>query len=127
MLRGLERQLAAGDTRAAVGERSGVRVTALLAALHSPKRFRVPESAGGLSPEGMAYTALREEWTDVGERWRAAVESLPPGLGATPLVRHPYAGPLTVTDTLRFLAAHAARHRRQFDRASAAALAPPAT
>ncbi len=54
-------------------------------------------------------------WAALGPRWSAAAVGAA-GLEKTPLVRHPLAVALTLNDAVRFLAAHAARHRRQLAR-----------
>jgi uncharacterized damage-inducible protein DinB len=119
-LRGLEKQLAAGDARRDVGPHARAGVLLLLAAMRSPKKLKVPEGARGVAPEGMDYEALREAWDALGPRWEAAVASFPATLAGTPLLRHPIAGALTLDDALRFLVAHASRHRRQLARAARA-------
>ncbi|HLT47440.1 MAG TPA: DinB family protein [Rubricoccaceae bacterium] len=117
-LRGLERQLAAGDARRDVGPHSRAGVVLLLAAMRSPKQLEMPGGARGIAPEGMGYEAVRAAWAELPARWDAAVASFPPALERTPLLRHPVAGALTLDDALRFLAAHTSRHRRQLARAA---------
>ena len=125
MLRGLEKQSAAGDARTGVGARSAVRVAALVVAMRTPRPIRMPQGTRGIAPEGMAYEALRTEWASLPARWEAATAALPASLSAAPLLKHPIAGALTLGDALRFLVAHAARHRRQLARSVRAAPAPP--
>ena len=117
-LRGLERQVAAGDARKDVGPYSRASVVVLLAAMRSPKRIRVPEGARGIMPEGMDYEALCAAWAALPARWDALVTAFPEALARTPLVRHPIVGALTLDDALRFLVAHTSRHRRQLGRAA---------
>lgn len=119
MLRGVEKQLAAGDARTDVGPRLDRRVDALLEALRSPKRFAVPEGAR-VHPAGMAYDKLHAAWSALGSCWDDVARTLPPALLATPLIRHPLGGPMTTEDALRFLILHTARHLGQFRRAAAA-------
>jgi uncharacterized damage-inducible protein DinB len=125
VLRGLEKQLAAGDARADVGRHNPAGIVLLLAAMRAPKKLKVPEGARGIVPEGMDYAALRDAWAALGGRWAAAVAAFPPSLERTPLLRHPVAGALTLEEALRFLTAHTSRHRRQVARAARAAGAPP--
>lgn len=117
MLRGVEKQLAAGEARKDVGPYRRGALLLLLAAMRAPIRLTVPEAARGIVPEGIPYDALREAWAGLDARWSAAGSAVAPDLGSTPLIRHPLAGALTFADAVRFLAAHAARHRRQLDRA----------
>lgn len=121
IIRGAEKQVAAGDDRKPVGERSRARVGLLHTAMRAPKKIRVPEGARGVHPEGMAYEDLRAAWADVGRRLDALVAGFPAGLTETPLLRHPISGALTLADALRFLQLHAARHRRQIERAAGTA------
>lgn len=120
-LRGVEKQLAVGDERRDVGSRSAARVKGLLMALQSPKKFRVPAGARGVHPEGMTYEALRAAWEALPLRWTQVVDTVPPPLLETPLIRHPLGGPMTVEDALRFLTVHTARHLRQVQRIASAA------
>jgi hypothetical protein len=123
-LRGLEKQLAAGEARKDVGPYTRAGVILLLAAMRSPKKLKVPEAARGITPEGMDHEALRAAWTGLAARWDAAVASFPPALAGTPLLRHPIAGALTLDDAFRFLVAHTSRHRRQLGRLARAASRP---
>src|SRR5690606_27987844 len=95
-LRGLERQLAAGDARRDVGPHSRAGVVLLLAAMRSPKQLEMPGGARGIAPEGMGYEAVRAAWAELPARWDAAVASFPEALERTPLLRHPAAGALTL-------------------------------
>lgn len=114
-LRGVEKQLAAGEARKDVGPYRPWALDLLLAAMEAPKRLKVPEGARGIAPEGMPYDDLREAWAGLGPRWDAAAAH--PAVDEAPLVRHPMVGALTFEGAVRFLTAHAARHRRQLERA----------
>jgi uncharacterized damage-inducible protein DinB len=116
-LAGLERQVAAGPERKALGSASRAKLAALLFALRSPKKFSVPEGARGITPEGIAYEVLCAEWAALEPRWTAVLAALPPDLESVALIKHPIAGPLTADGTLQFLLVHAARHRGQLHRA----------
>lgn len=118
MLRGLEKQLEAGDARVDMGRYNPAGIVLLLAAMRAPKKLRIPEGARGVAPEGMDYEALREAWGGLGARWSVAVASFPAALEKTALLRHPVTGALTLGEALRFLTAHASRHRRQLARAA---------
>ncbi|NNF57044.1 MAG: DinB family protein [Rhodothermaceae bacterium] len=120
MLTGLERQLERGDARKDLGGPSRAKATALLMAMRSPQRFQAPTTVPDLALQGMPYEELRTQWTALAPRWEAAA-SIPEDLATVGLVRHPYAGPLTAKDALRFLVAHTARHSRQLNRTVRAA------
>ena len=122
MLTGLERQLGRGDARNDLGAPSRTKTTALLMAMRSPQRFQAPTTVPDMALESMTYEELQSQWSALAPRWKAAVLSLSEELETAGLVRHPYAGPLTAKDTLRFLVAHTARHVRQLKRTTRRAL-----
>ncbi|HYE96229.1 MAG TPA: DinB family protein [Rubricoccaceae bacterium] len=120
MLRGLRRQVEAGEARRDIGRASRWKAVALMAVTRAPVKVRAPKQAP-IHPTGETpWETLRAEWTALGAGWRALAEAFPPALERAALVRHPVAGPLTTASTLRFLAAHAARHFGQLKRTSTA-------
>jgi hypothetical protein len=117
MLGAAERQTHAGSDRRVLGEADDAAVEGLIQALRSPARFRVPDGARGIHPEGdLSLQDLRDRWGAVAERWRRLVAVFPPDLLNVALLRHPLAGPLCMGHTLRFLEAHVAHHVHQLNR-----------
>ena len=117
MLRGVRRQVEAGERRREVGAPSPEAVDALSGFLRSDRRTRVPAAAARfVAPAGAPYDELRAEWDAAPGLWRELLAALPPELEGVGLVQHPVAGPLTATGTVRFLADHAHHHARQLAR-----------
>lgn len=116
-LKGLERQLDPDGERRELGKPSRTRFLALIAALKSPKKFKVPGgTASAANPGGMAYEEIRANWAEFPERWKAIITAFPDSLSNTGLIRHPISGPMTLTQTIKFLTVHAARHFKQLER-----------
>ena len=116
VLRGLERQLDPEGERRELGEPSRAKFLALIVALRSPKKFKVPEGASAAAPAGMAYDAIREGWFGFPTQWDAIIGSIPEELLDVGLIRHPIGGPMTLSQSLQFLAVHTARHFKQLER-----------
>jgi len=120
-LNAAERQTHAGDDRRDLGEADEAAVEGLIQAMRSPARFRVPEGARVVQPEGALTLAdLRVRWRVLAERWQCLVDGFPDALLNVALVRHPLAGPLCLRHTLRFLDAHLSHHEHQLTRTLAA-------
>jgi len=114
--RQLERQLDSEGERRDLGKPSRAKFFALIVALRSPKKFKVPESASAATPAGMAYDAIREGWLSFSARWEAILGSIPEDLLDVGLIRHPISGPMTLSQCLQFLAVHTERHFKQLER-----------
>ena len=99
----------------AAGLIAWVRAGALLAALHSPLKFKAP---GGLSdlPETAEFQAASFAWAEVREDWREFVEAFPDTLGGKMIFRHPFVGLLGPAQTMVFLNGHLGHHVRQIAR-----------
>ena len=117
VLRGLERQLDPKGERRDLGKASRAKFLALIVALRSPKKFKVPKSASAAAPTGMAYDEIREDWLSFPTRWEAILRSIPKDLLDVGLIRHPISGPMTLSQCLQFLAVHTVRHFKQLKRA----------
>jgi len=116
VLRGLARQLDPEGERRDLGKPSSVRFAGLIAALHSPKKFKVPAGASASAPAGMTYDEIRGGWLGFPAQWDAIIGSIPQELEGAGLIRHPISGPMTLSQSLQFLAVHAARHFKQLER-----------
>ncbi len=117
-LRSIERRVAGGAGCSDLGAPPRWKAAALMVAVASPFRFRVPARARAVHPAGAPSDALRAGFAGFDARWRALAEVLPDALVDAGLMRHPVAGPLTAADAARFTAAHVERHRRQVGRAA---------
>lgn len=97
------------------GISSALRSWALGAALASPLRRKAPErSRPGGEPESLE--SVRGRWDAVRDRWRERLESYPDALMRKAIFRHPFAGRLSMPQTLRFVDDHLRHHVRQIDR-----------
>jgi hypothetical protein len=110
------RQLEKGDARRRFDEPSDKSVEGLIRAMRTPAQLKVPENSG-VDPAGeMSMDELRTQWLAVGKRWHEIAAALPPELAEEALSMHPVGGPLTFSQTLRFLEAHIEHHMFQLAR-----------
>lgn len=118
LVRGLERQIAAGDARRDVGAPSADALAMLIARLSDEAfRYAMPEAAVPyIAPAGLDPADVRAEWDALAARWRDLAGTFPPDLASVGLIRHPLIGAVTAEGTARFAAAHVAHHRRQLAR-----------
>jgi hypothetical protein len=78
-----------------------------------PVEVPLPE----LEPTGaVALDDLIIRWEAARTGLRQALEQIPPEAMATPICRHPVAGPMDARETLEFLAMHLDHHLRQIRR-----------
>ena len=117
VLRGVSKQLDPENERRNIGEPSRARFIALIVALRSPAKFKVPPNAAAVVPGEMAYEEIRADWTSFQAQWESIMANFPTEFESVGLTRHPVSGPMTLGQGLQFLAVHAARHLRQFERA----------
>jgi len=79
----------------------------------TPVEVPLPE----LEPTGaVALDDLIIRWEAARTGLRQALEQIPPEAMATPICRHPVAGPMDARETLEFLAMHLDHHLRQIRR-----------
>ena len=116
ILRGLERQLDPEGERRELGKPSRAKFLALIVALRSPKKFKVPEGASAAAPAGMTYEEICEGWRGFPTQWEAILGSIPEELLNVGLIRHPISGPMTLSQSAQFLAVHNSRHFKQLER-----------
>lgn len=116
MLRGVSKQLDPESERRTLGKPSRTMFIALIVALRSPVKFKVPSKATAVAPGTMTYEEIRADWLGFEEQWRTIAESIPNDLALIGLVRHPVIGPMTLNQCLHFLVAHSARHFKQLER-----------
>jgi len=97
------------------GPMSALRSLALSCALGSPLRRKAPERVRPAGdPESLE--AVRGRWDELRGRWREQLESYPDALMGKAIFRHPFAGRLSLPQTLRFLDDHQRHHARQIER-----------
>ncbi len=117
VLRVLEKQLDPDGEWRDYGKPSRAKFIALIGALRSPVKFKVPPNASAIEPGELTYEEIRSEWISFDEQWRKIVDSFPDHLAKSGVARHPVIGPMTLSQSLQFLAAHSARHFKQLERA----------
>lgn len=111
----VEKQLDPDGEWRDIGSASKIRFAGLIAALKSPKKFKVPEKAP-VFPDGIPYDDMMADWKSMPDRWDSIIQSFPPERLNEAIIRHPVVGPITIGQTLQFLAAHSARHLKQLQR-----------
>ncbi|WP_460919386.1 DinB family protein [Pontibacter brevis] len=80
-------------------------------ALQSGRKFKAPAPVATV-PDTAVLSALRKEWDDVRFELEDVLTAVPDELLDKCLFRHPYAGPLTLPQTLTFLQDHFNHHLR---------------
>ena len=80
-------------------------------ALQSGKKYKSPPSVATV-PDYAYLPELRQEWDDIRFKLEDVLTDIPPHLLDKCLFRHPYAGPLTISQTLSFLQDHFDHHLR---------------
>jgi len=91
------------------------RVAALVAAIHSPMKFKAPGTTADV-PESADFQAASLAWAEVREDWREFIEAFPEVLNDRVIFRHPFVGLLGPTQVMIFLNQHLGNHVRQIGR-----------
>lgn len=89
-----------------------LRAWLLKISLKSPLKFKVPlpalEPKGNLTPE-----ELTARWDKARERLKAHLDAIPADMKDFTMFKHPFAGPLTMAQTLTFMGEHIRKHIKQ--------------
>ena len=104
-----------GDDHDDGGLRGKLRSGALSLILKLPFRYQAPARSGEL-PARAELEPTRREWEEGRAGWKELVDSLSPEQARKTIFRHPVAGPLTLSQTLRFMDNHIKRHTGQVER-----------
>ena len=99
-------------------------ILTLAAVLASPFRGRAPAGARP-AEEPESLESVRGRWDAVRGRWRERLESYPDALLRRAIFRHPFAGRLSMAQTLKFVDDHLRHHVRQIGRLERALGSPP--
>ncbi|WP_347156630.1 DinB family protein [Pontibacter chitinilyticus] len=89
-----------------------IRSVLLKLALKSGKKYKAPASVASV-PQTAALADLRVAWDEVRFKLEDVLTDLPHSLLNKCLFQHPYAGPLTIQQTLTFLQDHFDHHLSQ--------------
>ncbi len=116
VLRGITRQVDPKNEIRDFGKPSRAKFVALIFALRSPVKFKVPPNAEAIIPNEMTYEEIWADWPGFQVQWDSVVESFPSDLLSIGLILHPVTGPMTLAQSLQFLAVHSARHYKQLER-----------
>lgn len=112
----IARQIEQGEARRRFDEPSVKSVEGLIQAMRTPAQLKVPDKSG-VSPTGdMPMEELHTQWVAVGQRWHEIAAALPPEWTEEAIAMHPVGGPLTFSQTLRFLESHIEHHLFQLAR-----------
>ncbi|MGD9302247.1 MAG: DinB family protein [Desulfobacterales bacterium] len=78
----------------------------------------VPDES--MEPRGQfSLEDLLVRWKDTRQKTRAYIEGIHPEKAGDLVYRHPFAGPLDISETLRFIDVHFDNHRRHIDKIKA--------
>ncbi|MBC5774913.1 DinB family protein [Pontibacter sp. KCTC 32443] len=83
-------------------------------ALTSGMKFKAPQVAADV-PETVSLSSLRTQWDDTRYKLEDLLTALPPQMLDKCLFRHPYAGMLTISQTLTFMQDHFNHHLPQIN------------
>lgn len=92
---------------------AGIRSILLKLALRSPLKFKAPKQIENIQTNSSKPEALLQHWKTIREQFKDYLEKVPPIAENKPLFRHPTAGPLTLSQTIGFMAEHLHHHQRQ--------------
>ncbi|MFD2512645.1 DinB family protein [Pontibacter locisalis] len=84
----------------------------LKVALKSGKKFKAPDVVANV-PESSSFSKLRHQWDEVRFKLEDVLTDIPESLMDKCLFKHPYVGPLNVSQTLSFLQDHFDHHLPQ--------------
>jgi hypothetical protein len=73
----------------------------------------VPKQIENIPTNSSKPEALLQHWKDMRGQFKDYLEKVPPNAEDQPLFRHPRAGPLTLSQTIGFMAEHLHHHQRQ--------------
>lgn len=116
----VRKKMQAGAALPRAGLASRLRLLGLRLALRSPLRLRAP-AATATVPATIDPDELRARWDTVRAELATLVEAFPPDLVGRLVFRHPFAGRMSLADTLGFMQAHLEHHLAQVERATASA------
>lgn len=94
---------------------NALRALLLRVALHSGMKFKAPAAVAGV-PEQALLPSLRVQWDNARYQFEDTLTEMPPQLMDRCVFRHPYAGMLSISQTLDFLQDHFSHHARQITR-----------
>lgn len=94
-----------------------LRAAALWFYLNLPIKFKAPAAVNEEKLPGFTtFAQTRERWLAIRRQWTAFLEQLPEDLLDKAVYKHPFAGRLSWSGTLRFFRYHFQRHRKQIRR-----------
>lgn len=111
MMQYVQHKLAQQDKLRSAALSHSIRSLLLKLALQSGKRYKAPPMVATV-PDYAALAALRQEWDDIRFMLEDVLTDIPPQHLDKCLFRHPYAGPLTISQALTFLQDHFNHHHR---------------
>ncbi len=91
-----------------------LRVLWLAVVLRSPLRVKAPGAAADV-PEREDLAKTRRRWDEVRSQWRVLLERFPPELKRKGVLRHPFAGRMTLNQALTFTTEHFRHHEKQIE------------
>ena len=95
-----------------VSLKNKVRAVLLKLALNSGMKFKAPPAVATV-PTIVSLEQIRQQWDETRYKLEDLLTELPPALLDKCLFRHPYAGMLTISQTLTFLQDHFNHHLHQ--------------
>lgn len=100
------------DSLASSGFSNNLKSLLLKLALRSGRKFKAPAVVAEV-PESIRLHKLRQQWDTTRYKLEDVLNEVPAHLMDKCLFKHPYVGPLSITQTLSFLQDHFNHHERQ--------------
>ena len=110
----IQRKLQKEEELQHVNVKNAVKAMLLKVALNSGMKFKAPQVAAEV-PDEVDLNAVRLQWDETRYKLEDLLTELPPALLDKCLFRHPYAGMLSITQTLTFLQDHFNHHLQQIN------------
>lgn len=86
----------------------------LNAVLRTNYKMKAPKGLDVFAEE-TSYEKIEAQWTKIQANLKTMLDSFPESLRAKNVFRHPYAGRITLSQTLTFMSVHIHHHKRQVE------------
>lgn len=110
----IQRKLQKEEELQQAGIKNTVKAVLLKVALNSGMKFKAPKVVAEV-PDQVDLETVRAQWDDTRYKLEDLLTELPPAMLDKCLFRHPYAGMLSISQTLTFLHDHFNHHLQQIN------------
>lgn len=97
------------------GIKSKLRYLSLKLLLLTNFKFKAPKKVNQI-PESIDFKTLKKNWNTTQNDFESFLENFPQELSGKAVFKHPYAGLLSIEQTISFIVDHAKHHRVQMNR-----------